>query len=128
MKYLTNMEHICNLVVGKNDKPIVKLYKSAGVFYILDVVLMSNFMHYYAYEVSEDNLRKFLLNKKNEYLLPNKGQIIYTVHFFDFKILATKKYKKSDTIILSFNDELYECNDEDKVQNFLNIQTKSVKR
>ena len=121
------MEHIGNIIVSRKNKAIAKLYKSKDIYYVLDVVLNTsynvNFMEYYAYEVSLENIQNFIEKKKNEYLLPRKNQMIYRVHFFDFQIQEVLKYKKSLNDNLSFFDEEFECAEMDKIKKHLEIKT-----
>lgn len=121
-KFLKNMVHIGNIVLDRKGRPIVKLYESNGKYYILDVVLSTNFREYYAYEVPKENILNFFGNKKNSELLPNKNQVIYKVHFFDFKVLKLYRYLKNFDEHLCFNDEEFECNDEEKILNKINVE------
>jgi hypothetical protein len=120
-KFLDNMVHIGNILMSRKNKPIVKLYQKGDAFFILDVVICTNFREYYAYQISKENLLKFLENERNEYLLPSKNQLLYRVHFFDFEIKEVLKYKKSFNDSLSFCDEDFECHDIEKIKRHLNI-------
>lgn len=115
------MVHIGNILLSRKNKPIVKLYQRGNSYFILDVVISTNFQEYYAYEITKENLVNFLEFEKNEYLLPNKNQSMYRVHFFDFKIKEIIKSKKTFNIPLSLFDNEFECQDAKKIKKHLNI-------
>lgn len=120
------MFHIGNIINSNKNNPIVKLYQQNEAYYILDVVMSTKFQEYYAYEVSKENIRKFIETERNEHLLPNKNQLIYRVHFFDFNIYNIQKYKKSLSFHLSLSDDEFECCDINKITKHLNFKNNRV--
>ena len=108
--YLPEQQFVGNISLSNSGKSIVKLFSSEDKYYIHDVILSTSYQKYYAYEVSKDNILKFIESENNKYLLPSKKQVMYKIHFFDYKILGVDTYDY-DIHLSSFEDDLYVCED-----------------
>lgn len=119
-KCLDEMKYVGNIIVTHQKKPITKLYKSNKRYYILDVVVNTNFKQYYAYEVPLKNIQSFLKNKRNAHIRPQNNQLVYRVHFFDFEIYEAFKYTEEHESKFTLNSNDFECEDLEKITNLIN--------
>lgn len=103
----------------RGQRTISALYQSGDKYYVTDVVPFTEFQEYYAYEVPQKSIEKFISEKENKHLLPRKNQVIRKVHIFDGKILELRKYNEQfslECFKFSFDgesqdDNLFECVD-----------------
>jgi len=109
MNLLNNLEKISDLLVSdKTKKPILSLFKQSNEnstkYFLFDMAItesLKRFQFYHAYEITKDNIRKFLDFQTNNHLMPKENQMIYLVHYFDHEIQNVQKYTKdSNEIIL----------------------------
>ena len=95
MENLQNLQYMGTIMKSPSGKPILKIYHNKNSFFVLDVVLSTQFRRYYAYETTKENLLNFLKIKKTSLLSPMKNQKIYEVDGFDLTIYDVKRIGKS---------------------------------
>lgn len=118
-KFLKNLEKLADITLTRKKIPVVMIYTSGNVYYVLDVILNSNFSEYYMYEVSKQDIAKFIEKKKNKYLLPKSKQLVYKIQLFNFEVLDMFKCDKENMEIFSFSEDEFECIDIKTLENHL---------